>query len=694
MQINAMYINHFLSFEKFAWEGLDQHLNVIVVPNGAGKSNLFHALRAVRDALSIDRTQATARWIDAKYQGSDADTITISLDLQFTTASEQRMLCVFLATLLCDQREISQIVTTTTKRNVDPNRLRQFAAWMLEHVRPDDVSWLFSGRLTVTRSGSWGWQCTYESLPGKSKFQIDLTSGETLFGHAEHSPQTSTQNWGPLFIAWRNHLTEQERTQLDQGLTDVTSEASFPKPDFSHLPDWVSSQQGIGLQIGDQTQIVDPATLATRRAFASAMQFSLEPGRYIGMRFVFQRLLDHTLVFTDNVRLLPRSTFLAKNLLAQPLDLSNGEELARFLYCKKNRKDQDRKQYAAIQEMFWRMTNRTFDVVLGSVTTEGSQQEPPPDTSLEVVISGSWKDIPLEFSGAGIAEALFLCAVLAGSTGQVVLLDEPALNLHPPMQVTLLQELQTLARMSAGKGNQFLVNTHTPYLVPPDSIESISRFTLQDGHTIRHALAGSQKQRDKINVAKLQNLLRINLAARALLFSRAVILVEGETELGAFPVWYPDLVRQDIAIYSVGGKGQFVSPLKFIRDFSIPWAIICDGDALWDKKQRNGFVKAILNVCDQTPPRPSGTPGSNPHDFIQWSQSLEKYGIFTLASAADEGFEKAIKKEIQPKLWASAEEEFNSNKVARGRFLAEKSPCPQKLAELLQKVTHYLLSKV
>src|SRR6266566_5079815 len=259
MQIHAIHIDHLLSFDAFAWEGLDPHLNVIVGPNGAGKTNLFRALQAVRDALSSERAQVTARWINAGYQGADADTITIALDLQFTTAWEQRLLCAFLATVLCDQQEIQQMVTTITHRNLDPSGLRSFAAWVQQHLHPEDISWFFLGRLTVTLAGRGGWQCRYEALPGQPEFRLDLNGVGTLMGHAEHNPQSATQNWGSLFVTWRNSLTGQERTQLDDGLTGARPEDSFPMPDLSCLPDWVSSQQGIALQIGDQMQIVDPA---------------------------------------------------------------------------------------------------------------------------------------------------------------------------------------------------------------------------------------------------------------------------------------------------------------------------------------------------------------------------------------------------------------------------------------------------
>lgn len=717
MRLHAIHIDHLLSFDTFAWEGLDPHLNVIVGPNGVGKTNLFYTLRAVHDALSSDQTQATARWTHAGHQGTNAHKITIDLDLQFTTEWEQHLLCTFLAAVLCDQQEIQRIVDTAIHRNLDPDGLRRFALWVQEHLRPEHISWLLHGRLVLAYAGREGWQCRYEALSGEPMFRLYLTSGGTpLIGHAEHSPQAATQNGGSLFAAWRNSLTEQERMQLDNGLTGAAPEGEFPVPDLSRLPDWVSSQQGVGLQIVDEMRIVDPATLATRQALAAEISPELE--RPFEMRSVFQHLLDQALVFTDNVRLQPQRAFTTDDLFAQPLDLSNGEQLARFLFRRKNGNSDDRKQFMAIQGLFSRMTGRQFDVVLGPALSGGSQpqlqgalldlnrMEQPanrqqgdsqqPNISLKLVISSSWGDTPLEFSGAGIAEALFSSAVLAGSNGQVVLLDEPALNLHPTMQTTLLSELQALAHQPDGQGSQFLMSTHSPTLVPPDAIDRVSRFTLQGGHTIRQALDAGQTDQNQDILTDLRKLLRGNLAARALLFSRAVLLLEGETELAALPVWCPELVRQDIALYAVGSKGAFVSPLKLIHHFAIPWAILGDGEVIWDmheqKQSHNplNHISATLAICNQTPPSIPGNPGNNAEDFAQWRQSLEAYGIFTLASGGKEGFEKAIRTEIPPERWTEAEAMFGSNKVARGRFIAENCPCPKKVAEMIHKVICHL----
>jgi len=85
-----------------------------------------------------------------------------------------------------------------------------------------------------------------------------------------------------------------------------------------------------------------------------------------------------------------------------------------------------------------------------------------------------------------------------------------------------------------------------------------------------------------------------------------------------------------------------------------------------------------------------GDPDSDAQVFAQWRQNLEAYGIFTLASSADEGFERAIQPEIPPDRWELAETLFGSNKVARGRFIAENCPRPNKVTELIRRVIRHL----
>src|SRR5579875_2698331 len=212
MQIHGIHLKNFLSFEAFSWEDIDSHLTVIVGPNGVGKTNLFHAVRVVRDVLRPGSTQAAAT-LSAARRGTEGEMISIALDVQFTSAWEQELLCAFFATVLCNQQSIQETMTSVFQRGVDANGLRRFDAWVQEQVRPEHPV-----------------------------FRADVTRGETLVGHAEHRPQTTTQNWGSLFAAWRTSLSEHERGQLDSNLTGASPEGEFPLPDLSCLPAWVSSQ--------------------------------------------------------------------------------------------------------------------------------------------------------------------------------------------------------------------------------------------------------------------------------------------------------------------------------------------------------------------------------------------------------------------------------------------------------------------
>lgn len=87
-----------------------------------------------------------------------------------------------------------------------------------------------------------GWQCQYKAHPGRPIFRLDLTSGGTLVGHAEHSPQVATQNRGSLFVAWRNNLRGRLPLYMVDSVYDELEPGDLPLINcFLHEPD--STQQ-------------------------------------------------------------------------------------------------------------------------------------------------------------------------------------------------------------------------------------------------------------------------------------------------------------------------------------------------------------------------------------------------------------------------------------------------------------------
>jgi predicted ATP-dependent endonuclease of OLD family len=132
---------------------------------------------------------------------------------------------------------------------------------------------------------------------------------------------------------------------------------------------------------------------------------------------------------------------------------------------------------------------------------------------------------------------------------------------------------------------QFILTTHSPFLVSTGEhgdLTSIVRFDMAHAVTRpRRLVTGGER-----DTARIRKALGESADARALLFARGVVLVEGGTELGALPEWFrksvtaarlgtPDALN--VVIFSVDGDSTFGTFTGFLQAFGVPWAIVCDG---------------------------------------------------------------------------------------------------------------------
>lgn len=100
-------------------------------------------------------------------------------------------------------------------------------------------------------------------------------------------------------------------------------------------------------------------------------------------------------------------------------------------------------------------------------------------------------------------------------------------------------------------------------------------------------------------------------------------------------------------------------------------------------------VRAILNANARRLRAGAGDPTTDA-GFQQWRRRTERFGIFTLASSLDVGFEKALQAETPSEVWATAHDHFDDNKVAVGRYVAENCACPPSLGRLIRRIVHHL----
>jgi putative ATP-dependent endonuclease of the OLD family len=170
----------------------------------------------------------------------------------------------------------------------------------------------------------------------------------------------------------------------------------------------------------------------------------------------------------------------------------------------------------------------------------------------------------------------------------LIVIDEPELHLHPQWQTVLLNLFKELTE------NQFLMSTHSPIFISPDTINSVSRvFSDQQQSKIVNLSQG--KLPEEKNLVSIVN----SLNNEKIFFVGKVVLVEGILDRIFFEAVFRRLdlhKRSDktCEIVIVGGKGNFSHYKKILDAFDIPHAIIADHDYL--KQIGNDEIKSLFSL--------------------------------------------------------------------------------------------------
>lgn len=385
----------------------------------------------------------------------------------------------------------------------------------------------------------------------------------------------------------------------------------------------------------------------------------------------------------------------------------------------------EQQRFRRVQEMFHKLApGRAVDLSFTVEHPFSTQNAELADrTEAEVVITvqvrhrdlstGSEWELPIQLCGAGTWEALVLAEALTDVASRVVILDEPATVLHSGWQ----QLLKGQIRERAGTG-QLVVITHSPYLVPletEDDLYRLVRVAPRDGAT-RFA----RVLRPLPDARVVMRDYSMSADARALLFASGAVLLEGETELGALPLWFAKSLAAEelgdpeslhLRFYDVGGDTHFKAPLTLLAALGIPWAIVCGGWLFDPQFRGNHIFRQVVRAGADTAGMQSfiQTYVNDPAmagmvTFEQASGEGIKHGIFTLAKrwtrddkkngmSGDESFEFFIEG-ILPGELAKAEAEVGRSKSLReGRRLAENNPCPPQIEDLYRDIFAVLTAR-
>jgi len=149
--------------------------------------------------------------------------------------------------------------------------------------------------------------------------------------------------------------------------------------------------------------------------------------------------------------------------------------------------------------------------------------------------------------------------------------EEPEAHLHPNAQKTLYRQLEE------SKG-QVIVSTHSPYLAAMAKQTELRYLKRSDnGIVVRRLSIEDEEDRRRLQREVIHS-------RGEILFSKALILCEGETEEQALPMLFEKYFGSEcfvlgVSVIGVGGKGKKYLPfLKFTKDFEIPVFIFSDGE--------------------------------------------------------------------------------------------------------------------
>lgn len=154
----------------------------------------------------------------------------------------------------------------------------------------------------------------------------------------------------------------------------------------------------------------------------------------------------------------------------------------------------------------------------------------------------------------------------------ILALEEPEAHLHPQAQRSFFAQVKSIP-------GQRVVSTHSPYFAGQAGLSDLRLFIRSGGET-----RVSQLDLSVLNADEIRKLRHGVVNTRGdLLFARAAVFFEGETEEQALPIlaeeyWGRNIHELGFSFVRVGGNSNYFPFIWLAERLDIPWYVFSDGE--------------------------------------------------------------------------------------------------------------------
>ena len=154
----------------------------------------------------------------------------------------------------------------------------------------------------------------------------------------------------------------------------------------------------------------------------------------------------------------------------------------------------------------------------------------------------------------------------------IIAIEEPESHLHPNAQKQLYSQMNEI-------GGLKIISTHSPYVATCSKLTELRVLYKKNNNVYAGFFNNTGLHSDEIRQVERQ----VICSHGELLFSKAIVLFEGETESIALPLYAEKefnapAFKFGVDFVGVGGFGFYAPYVRFASSFGIPWFIFSDGE--------------------------------------------------------------------------------------------------------------------